>query len=102
MSVVVSQLFVFEVYMISTTTTPSPPLPSPRPLPFWCVLGLHWDMNPWTGKCSYYGYDDATATLNTGYRLNVQGILALVDRAEADGGFHAHGRSPIPCERAVC
>jgi hypothetical protein len=57
---------------------------------------LHWDLNPWTGRTSIYGWGanypmnkDAMNIENNGYKiLKVQGILALYDCGEKAGGFH--------------
>lgn len=64
----------------------------PMDKPEWKTITnwLHWDMNPWTGKTSTYGFEIRDATKNRGYDLlKVQGILALVDCSQEAGGFHA-------------
>lgn|SRR5690606_20495236 len=51
---------------------------------------LHLDMNPYTQYTSSYGFTDKELEYgNSEEVLKVQGILALVDCSEKDGGFHA-------------
>jgi hypothetical protein len=66
---------------------------------------LHIDMNPLTGRCTTYGFENVSEDhfdssddpleaqnkpTNNGMRIRkLQGILALVDCREEDGGFHA-------------
>mgnify|MGYP001034898200 FL=1 len=66
---------------------------------------LHLDMNPLTGRCTTYGFENVadshfdssegplnaqTKSTNNGMRIRkLQGIIALDDCREEDGGFHA-------------
>lgn len=47
-------------------------------------------MNPYTNHVSAFGFEDKALKYGNGEEvLKVQGILALVDCTEKDGGFHA-------------
>lgn len=75
--------------------------------PTWKTLSewLHLDMNPLTGRCTTYGFENVAEShhkgcddvkkaqdrpTNNGMRKRkLQGIIALDDCREQDGGFHA-------------
>lgn len=50
---------------------------------------LHWDMCPWTGLTTTFSWKVKDLDKNWGYdKVKVQGVLAIVDCSENDGGFH--------------
>eukprot|EP01091_Cochliopodium_minus_P006810 TRINITY_DN16789_c0_g1_i1.p1 TRINITY_DN16789_c0_g1~~TRINITY_DN16789_c0_g1_i1.p1 ORF type:complete len:430 (+),score=124.27 TRINITY_DN16789_c0_g1_i1:175-1464(+) len=50
---------------------------------------LHWDMQPHTGKATTFSWKVNDRSANRGYDLlKVQGILAVVDCSDKEGGFH--------------
>eukprot|EP01112_Ceratiomyxa_fruticulosa_P006616 TRINITY_DN1744_c0_g1_i3.p1 TRINITY_DN1744_c0_g1~~TRINITY_DN1744_c0_g1_i3.p1 ORF type:complete len:433 (+),score=84.78 TRINITY_DN1744_c0_g1_i3:217-1515(+) len=64
----------------------------PKDMPKWKTISewLHWDMDPFSGLTSVTFWKPNQYAENSGYKiLKVQGILALVDCAENDGGFQA-------------
>ncbi|MDP2439635.1 MAG: phytanoyl-CoA dioxygenase family protein [archaeon] len=46
---------------------------------------LHWDMNPWDGDWSLYGFDAPTKELPC---VRLQGLLNVTEAREEDGGFY--------------
>ena len=49
---------------------------------------LHWDMNPFTGAATTFGWRIRDVEANRGYaRLRVQGLLAVSENGPDDGGF---------------
>jgi len=50
---------------------------------------IHWDMNPWTGQTTTFGWKVGDRDQNRGYgQVKVQGILSIVDCGPNEGGFH--------------